>query len=309
MRTTSSEHETRCSASSTNCPSRKGTPTMTAEVAADVLPFTSKPVPAWVVITPDLANRWLERNDDNRAIARADVERYKRDMLGGRWHLDGSPIRLGPDGALLDGQHRLTAVAESGVSIPMLIIRGVDPAARAAMDTGRKRTASDALVMAGHTHAALLSATARLHLEAVADRVGVTGPTRLEVSHDEIIAALDAEPDLVTAVEFVHPFARRTDCPPTVVAYTYFVLRRIDPKGAAEFWLGVAEKVGLRDGDPVLALSNRLAESRRRREYLDRRMLLSMIYRAWNARRSGHTMRVVRTFAPGGGPVPIPEPR
>lgn len=44
-------------------------------------------------------------------------------------------------------------------------------------------------------------------------------------------------------------------------------------------------------------------------EVAPKRIYLSLIYRAWNARRSGKTMRFIRVNSPSGGLVPIPEPR
>ena len=36
---------------------------------------------------------------------------------------------------------------------------------------------------------------------------------------------------------------------------------------------------------------------------------LSAIYRAWNARRAGRTLRLLKISSPNGGLVPIPEPK
>lgn len=275
----------------------------------NILPFTTpKPTASWVAVTPEVAARWLERNYQNRNLFKAEVDRYARDMAAGRWHLDGSPIRIATDGSLLDGQHRLNAIIKADVTLPMLVVRNVDPDAQSAMDTGRRRSAADALAMAGHKHYVLAAATARILLEVEAGKIGATGTGRLEVSHGEVIDCIDQNPDISDACAFVSPFVRRLDCAPSMVAYTYLIMRRISAQDAAAFWVGMSDKVGLREGDPVLALSERLAEARRRRERLPRPAVLSMIYRAWNARRDGKSLRLLKVASPSGGLVPIPKP-
>lgn len=279
---------------------------MSAEPIATVLQMSAKPTASFVAVTPELAERWLKLNSRNRKIRKTDVDRYKRDMRGGKWHLDGSPIRFSPDGYLLDGQHRLTAIAETGVTIPMLVVRGVDSEAQSVMDTGRRRSAADALDIAGHAHYSTLAAAARLLLEVDNGWLDMGG--RYEVSHSEILATIEANPDLESAVAFIRPLTRKSEVPPVMAAYTYMIMRRISAQDAAEFWVAMSEKVGLKAGDPVLALSNRFAEARRSRERLKRSIQLSLIYRAWNARRHGKTMTFIRVNSPKGGLVAIPKP-
>jgi hypothetical protein len=268
-------------------------------------PGPEKPTVSVVFVTPEIAERWLGMNGHNRLIRGATVRQYARDMTAGDWRLTGETIKFAPDGTLLDGQHRLKAVVLSGVTIPMFVARGIDPEAQNVMDSGRKRTASDMLGLAGEKNYSTLAAAARL---ALAIKAGQDLST-YDPSHAEIQQYVHDHPDLRRAVEFTKTLTRKTDCPPAMVAYTYYELAKIDMYDAANFWVAVAEKVGLTAGDPVLALSNRLAECRRNRQKVDRATYLSLIYRAWNARRSGQSLRTLRVNSPAGGSVPIPKPR
>lgn len=265
-----------------------------------------KPESTWVTVTPETAARWLQANTKNRRLRQADVNRYARDMATNNWLLTGESVKFATDGTLLDGQHRLAAIVKAGVTIALLVVRNVPTDAQGVMDTGRKRTASDALDIAEHKHTSTLAAVAKLALGVEA---GVAEPGRFEASHSEITSWVDANPDVEVAVDIARAFARRADCPPAVVAYTFLVLSRVDQSAAVDFWTAASEKVGLTAGDPVIALTNRFAESRRNREALSKRIYLSLIYRAWNARRAGKTMRFIRVNSPAGGLVPIPEPR
>lgn len=274
----------------------------------NVFPFPeSQPKVSVVAVSPETAQRWLDRNDNNRRIRPATVAQYARDMANGRWQITGESIKFNDDGSLLDGQHRLAAIVKSGATVQLVVMRGIPTAAQRVMDSGRARTAADALTMKGERFTSVLAATARIALGVAAD---APDPGKYAPTHAEIEGFVTEHPDLRAAAEFASQVARRTDCPPAIVAYTFWALSRISaPQKAADFWIAAADKVGLRAGDPVIALTNRFAEARRNRERLTKRIYLSLIFRAWNARRAGKTMRFIRVNSPAGGLVPIPEPR
>lgn len=267
-----------------------------------------KPTAAFVHVTPEIAARWLRQNTRNRTIRQHLVDRFTRDMQAGEWHLDGAPIRFAPDGTLLDGQHRLTAIVSTGITVPIPVVRGIDPSAQAVMDTGAARTAADALSIDGRENASTLAATAALAIRAETDRLDTTGQKGI-VSHSEILRWIDENPDAPAACEFARKYSRKTDATPSLVAYTYLILSRIDAGDAARFWVDAAEKVGLSAGDPVIALTNRFAEARRNRQSLTKREALSAIYRAWNYRRAGKPLHLVKIRSTSGGIIPIPEPK
>jgi hypothetical protein len=99
-------------------------------------------------ITPDTARCWLENhNHGNRPIKKGVVAKYADIMLAGKWltspegiiFSSSNPVRL------LQGQHRLMAIAQSGVTIPMLVVRGADESVFSVLDRGAMRSAADAL--------------------------------------------------------------------------------------------------------------------------------------------------------------------
>lgn len=274
----------------------------------NILPFPdSQPKVSVVPVTPKMARRWLDRNDQNRNVRNATVTQYARDMANGRWQITGESIKFNSDGNLLDGQHRLAAIVKADVTIQLVVMHGIPNEAQRVMDTGRARTASDALSMKGEKHTSTIAAAVRIAIGMEAD---MPDPGKHAVTHAEVEQFLSDNPDLRQASEFASQVARRTDCPPAVVAYTFWQFSRIaGPAAASDFWMAAADKVGLSAGDPVIALTNRFAESRRNRDQLTKRIQLSLIYRTWNARRAHKTMRFIRVNSPAGGLVPIPELR
>lgn len=99
-------------------------------------------------ITPKQAEKYLGFNTSNRPLRKRLVSQYAKDMAAGNWKLTHQGLAFNCDGTLLDGQHRLAAIAQSGVTIQMLVARGVDSKSQLVMDDHAKRSAGDALSLA-----------------------------------------------------------------------------------------------------------------------------------------------------------------
>lgn len=98
-----------------------------------------------VVITPEIASLWLKKNTSNRGLKERYVDRLANDMTQGAWKLTHQGIAFNREGTLIDGQHRLSAIVQSGVSVPMLVTYGVDRSSQLVMDDHARRTAADAI--------------------------------------------------------------------------------------------------------------------------------------------------------------------
>jgi len=97
------------------------------------------------LITPELAAKYLGGNTNNRPLRKTVVAGYASDMKAGNWKLTHQGIGLAPDGTLLDGQHRLAAIIESGIAVKMMVVQGIEKQTVIAMDDHAKRTAGDSL--------------------------------------------------------------------------------------------------------------------------------------------------------------------
>src|SRR4051794_2644385 len=94
-----------------------------------------------VQVTPEIAREWLESNHNNRPLRGDNVKALARDMRNDDWRLVGDPIRIDRLGNLIDGQHRLAAVVDSGVTIPFYVATGLEPEDKRVIDAGIKRRA------------------------------------------------------------------------------------------------------------------------------------------------------------------------
>jgi hypothetical protein len=124
----------------------------------------------WVDVTPALAADWLKNNICNRKLRKAVVANYARQMKRGEWLPIAQDISFDTRHRLINGQHRLTAVIESGVTIRVLVTTGVPERIANSevkpmdlMDTGLPRSLADQLqiqhnIQAGAALAAIVRA-------------------------------------------------------------------------------------------------------------------------------------------------------
>jgi hypothetical protein len=101
-------------------------------------------------ITPEIARRYFEANGPNRHISDVKVDSYARDILAGRWKVNGESIKFSKAGRLLDGQHRLLAVIKSGRPVQMMVTYGLDDDTMDTIDRGRPRSIGDLLSINMH---------------------------------------------------------------------------------------------------------------------------------------------------------------
>lgn len=99
-----------------------------------------------VLITPEIAKKMLESNNNlNRKISMTTVNAYADDMRNGKWIDNNIPITFCTDtNNIADGQHRLAAVVESGVS-QYFIINYLPSDRCKGFDMNRIRSVSDIL--------------------------------------------------------------------------------------------------------------------------------------------------------------------
>ena len=96
-------------------------------------------------ITPELAQEWLKtKNKRNRLVKGFIVEQISRDIKKGKWQSGNpNPISFFTDGTLADGQHRLIAIATSGIAVYARVVYDVPLEAGIYIDTNRSRSISD----------------------------------------------------------------------------------------------------------------------------------------------------------------------
>lgn len=261
-----------------------------------------------VNITPELAETWLARNLGNRNLRETKVATLARDISRGEWRQTGEAIKFDWNGRLIDGQHRLHAIIAAGVAARMLVIRGLDPEAQKFIDTGAKRSAADAIRMAGgKTEPNIVAAAIRLILGIESGAIATIGSRIPEITHADALSFHEGREDALAAAALA---ARRvtkvTGASPTAVATFAFLSAQKDPEASFRFLSDLENMRTKGAGDPLYTLIVRLRNIGMRAERTSAIQQVFYFMRAWNAWRTGKTLRGLKDSTQAG-PAPIPE--
>lgn len=259
-------------------------------------------------VTPELAEHWLTKNTHNRNIRLAHVRGLASDMKAGEWAWNGEAIKFASDGTLLDGQHRLAAVVESGTAIKMLVVENVKGAAQHTMDTGSKRTPGDMFRLRGEKNYNLLASGTRGAIVWEAGRRLKDG-SAMTVTNTQILRYVEAHPEMRDYVAIARRVTQSVPIPGSVVVLAVKLFYEIDADDAEHFFARLVSDEGHYKGEPVYALRAILLQpkSQSRISYTSD-YKLAVIIKAWNKFRAGESVGLL-VFRPGGAsPEKFPVP-
>ena len=100
-------------------------------------------------ITPEQAEKYLQKNIQNRNTSPQHINSYCEEMLGERWRIIPGGVAFDTNGNVINGQHTLLACKKSGASIISQVSRGIPREYCPAMDAGKKKTLSNHMQMLG----------------------------------------------------------------------------------------------------------------------------------------------------------------
>lgn len=140
-------------------------------------------------VTPRKAQQWLDASQGvkQRTIRDIRVAKLVHAIESGQWRVSHQGIAIAPDGYIIDGQHRLSAVVRSGIAVEMMVAFNADPETFDVIDTGASRTPGDMLKIEGFTNVNILAAAVR----AVLTYEDVVGTTDSWQTASKIITPVD----------------------------------------------------------------------------------------------------------------------
>ena len=252
-----------------------------------------------VSITPAVAEELLQFcNKKNRNKKTVHISRIEADIRSGRWALNGESIIFDERGVLLNGQHRLEAIASAGVAIVSVVIAGVREESMESIDQGISRTTGDVLAIEGCQNSNSMAAAASWMWKY---QHGNLYNTSLRPSRAQVIDLIVQQPDVCESVQWAASAMRGVGGGSSIHAFLRCVFMRIDRANGEEFYNKLSTGAGLDGSSPILALRNRLMDRSNRfvvQEYVE------LTIRAWNYYRTGVTGAKLKL----SGRDVIPEP-
>jgi hypothetical protein len=252
-----------------------------------------------VTLDPTQAKDMLAKNTRNRPLNPNTVDNYSRVIKEGRWKTTHQGIAFDTNGALLDGQHRLAAIAQSGRSVQIMVTHNVDPDEFAVIDVGRRRTPADALGVAGieHNRNQIASVARFLRNYDRLDQSGWNDKHSARLDNSNILDAVEdyGSSKINSAVRVGTTHGRLSGINITVLSAFFYLLHfrhQMPLVEVMKFIQGVSSGAGLLMGDPRLALRNSMFHPKGggAKTNKARREQLIAVIKAWNAYISGQEM-------------------
>lgn len=260
-------------------------------------------------IDPVLARKWLkDHNVRNRKLRPNRVEDLKQAILRGEWRLDGSPIRFSATKKLLDGQHRLKAIDESGRTVQCLVIWGLDESAQEVMDRNLGRTYADKLQIDEEPNATTLASAVNLMWRFENGYFGKEsfGKRPSFIQLDDV---LNRHPELRRSVTAAGNYRAKVKMPRAYIATARTIFLGLSEEDTDRFFTDLVTGENLTALDPVYRLRealNQNATSSSKRYSSDH--LLALTFKAWNLFRKGEPCRNLSFRAGGAAPEAFPIP-
>lgn len=214
------------------------------------------------MVGPALAKKWLATNPGfQRRVRARRVQHYVRVMRSGDWGESNDLLCFDWNGHLINGQHRLLAVIETGFTLAFAVRRNMNPESYADMDDPGIRYPVDYMPeKCRHVLSGAAKFTS-VWIKGEFPHSPLIRPTMREVF--EII---DQNPKLLQSTDLIHGYGIRLSClcraGSQAFLHWYYVTQENQHRGKVDqFFHDVGTGEGLKQGHPGLALKNRVLVS------------------------------------------------
>jgi hypothetical protein len=258
-------------------------------------------------ISPEQAMKWLNITEKaiaknefkNRPISQSTVDTYVHEIKSGNWKVNGETVKITHTGVVVDGQHRLWSIFESGMIVESLVVKATDEESSRALidsfetiDRGRTRTVGHILAIEGEKHSREMAAALNW-LHRYRNMIMTSGTTgRGSLTGSEARELLEREPGLRDSL-MVMDYVRKL-ISPSVMVFAHYIFSQEHPDLAKLFMMQLGEGTGLSKSDPVYALREKLLVRRTQIKKAPMLEVLAWTFKAWHATIMGRTFKEPR---------------
>jgi hypothetical protein len=202
----------------------------------------------------------------------------------GAWQLNGEPLIFSTENRLLDGQNRMAALVQAGVSLRFLVVRGIAISAQPTLGLALTRNAADILASNQETNVYTLASALRLlwgH-----EHQCVMTPRRSFATQDTL-EILTRYPGLPSSLSWGS--STRKLLPIAAGASFHYLAHQRDPSTAKHVFQWLKTGTDLAAGHPIHDLREKLIGAKSRTPKTKTWTYLYWCVLCWNALRTGKT--------------------
>lgn len=243
-------------------------------------------------ITPALAAEMLSYNTRNRPLTPSVVDRYAEQMADGKWGYTRVPVIFSDKGRLIDGQHRLSAIVQSGEVVFVDVAFGAPDETFDLIDVGKKRTAGDIFAINGvkdATHVAAATAWVFKYFRGSMHGGG------LDLSIGDLYEFYLSHEGIIDSLSVGRKFGKSRLTTPSLMTAMHYLCARISRSQADAYFETLGDGFGATGKfDPALVVRNKLIEAATVNERLSTSVVAGLTATGWNQMRSKLSGRGLR---------------
>lgn len=259
-----------------------------------------------VDIGPESAQLMLTvMNTHNRNIKPPKVDQFARAMREGEWKFNGNRICISDTGVILDGQHQLSAIVDSGTTQKFIVVKGLPEDTQETMDTGSQRSIGDVLKLRGYPSSIQLGVIARTILSYKKSQTLVTWARR-DIMPWEIVSYVDENADILLDSLHAGSAAKRYLNRPSVtsLASLHYLFSLVSTEDADAFFFMLRTGEGI-DNESVRTL--RKALTLNHHHAMNSNTAIAVTVKAFNYWREGRDVKHLSWRGGGSSPETFPQ--
>lgn len=247
---------------------------------------------AKVMMTPELAAEFLERNPGNRPIRMSKVNETVEAIRRGEWLLTHQGAAVCSNGTLRDGQHRVMAIRLAEKAVPIHVWWNLPPDTMNVIDTGLRRNIADVFHLEGIGEAQIISSAARMLYRYRNDAWGAKSAG----TNTQIIACYNREPDISNHISQGRQLKGAGFSPAMGVLLVHLTEHAEVPPGVDRtLWynqVGMGENI--QRGMPAFQLRQAIRSWEERNIRVSQRLLVGAYAKAWTHYVKGENISTLR---------------
>lgn len=255
-------------------------------------------------VSPKMAIELLKKNVKNRVLNRHKVAEFMSLIEHNQWKLTHQGICFSITDRLIDGQHRLTAIAKGKKSVPVMCVNGLPDDIMTVIDRGKTRSIADSFALMEVTNSTNIAAAISLYERIARNGYATDGSGnssggmyassvdekyQLYLQHQPIIDKLHSLS--IKCYGSIRMFTTSQIC---AIGIHLIIDRKESFARVSEFWLQVHNISDQGQSSGTKLLHNSIIKYMTGSEKMKHRYKIAITIKAWNLFKTGGQAKILK---------------